>query len=94
MTWKSTLLRPFAKYIARSIDRWAVAPIAAQERVFAQLMSGVAQTTFGKDHGLTAQTTYADFKTKVPLRDYEALKPYIELIKPGDQARGHLFAPA
>lgn len=85
MTWKSSLLRPFAKYIARGIDRWATAPIAAQEKVFSQLMAAVAGTTFGKDHGLTASTTYQEFKANVPLRDYEALKPYIELIKQGNK---------
>jgi hypothetical protein len=85
MAWKSTLLRPFARYVARSINRWSAAPLGAQEEVFAQLMKGVAHTTFGKDHGLTADTSYVDFKTKVPLRDYEALKPYIELIKQGEK---------
>ena len=83
MGWKSTLLRPFAKYIARSIDRWAAQPLVAQEQVFRQLMRKGSQTQFGKDHQLRADTTYAAFREQVPLRDYEGLRPYVELIKQG-----------
>ncbi len=83
MGWKSTLLRPFAKYVARSIDRWAAAPLAAQERVFRNLMQNAARTRFGQDHKLTATTSYEAFREQVPIRDYEGLKPYVELIKQG-----------
>ena len=85
MGWKSTLLKPFAKYIARSIDRWAAAPLAAQEQVFRHLMQQVSKTRFGKDHQLQSHTTYAAFREQVPLRDYEGLKPYVELIKQGQK---------
>ena len=85
MGWKSILLRPFAKYVARSIDRWAAAPIAAQEQVFRELMRKVSQTRFGKDHHLRADSTYEEFRQQVPIRDYEGLKPYIEQIKKGEK---------
>jgi len=85
MAWKSLLTRPFANLIAKSIDRWAAAPLAAQETVFRELMRGVAQTRFGRDHQLTASTSYEAFREQVPLRDYEDLKPYIEYIKQGEQ---------
>lgn len=79
------MLRPFAKYIARSIDRWAATPFAAQEHVFRNLMQNVARTRFGQDHGLTATTSYEAFREQVPLRDYEGLRPYVELIKQGQK---------
>lgn len=85
MGWKSTLLRPFARYVARSIDRWAATPLAAQERVFRNLMQNVARTRFGQDHQLTPTTTYNTFREQVPIRDYEGLKPYVELIKQGQK---------
>lgn len=82
--WKSFLTRPFAHWVARSIDRWSAEPLAAQDAVFKDLMRGVARTRFGRDHQLTAETTYDAFRQKVPLRDYEELKPYIEYIKQGE----------
>ncbi|PSR11875.1 MAG: hypothetical protein DA408_06770 [Bacteroidetes bacterium] len=86
MAWKSALIRPFARYVARRIDQWSAAPLVAQQTVFQELMAGAAQTAFGQDHGLTASTTYEEFKAKVPLRDYEDLKPYIARIKAGEQS--------
>ncbi|WP_367388068.1 GH3 auxin-responsive promoter family protein [Lewinella sp. LCG006] len=85
MAWKSFLTRPFANLIAKNIDQWSAAPLAAQEAVFSELMRGVAQTRFGRDHQLTATTSYEAFREQVPLRDYEELKPYIEYIKQGEQ---------
>ncbi|MEO0872973.1 MAG: GH3 auxin-responsive promoter family protein [Bacteroidota bacterium] len=85
MGWKSALLKPFAKYVARTIDRWAAAPLVAQEQVFRNLMQQGAKTRFGKDHQLQPSTTYAAFREQVPLRDYEGLKPYVELIKQGQK---------
>ena len=85
MAWKSILTRPFAHLIAKSIDRWSAAPLEAQETVFRDLMRGVAQTRFGRDHQLSATTSYEVFREQVPLRDYEELKPYIEYIKQGEQ---------
>ena len=85
MIWKSTFARPFAQGIAFHIRHWSAAPIAAQASVFKQLMRGVAQTAFGKDHGLTAQTSYKEFRKQVPLRDYEDLRPYIDRIIKGEK---------
>ena len=86
MVWKSTFARPFAKGIAFHIKHWSAAAVAAQETVFKQLMKGVSQTAFGKDHGLHAATTYAEFRAQVPIRDYEALRPYVDRIIKGEQS--------
>ncbi|MEZ4988658.1 MAG: GH3 auxin-responsive promoter family protein [Saprospiraceae bacterium] len=83
MGWKSTLARPVANWIARDIDRWSGEAVAAQQAVFRQLMRGVAQTSFGRAHQLHADASYEVFRQQVPLRDYEALKPWIEQIKAG-----------
>jgi len=61
------------------------APLAAQQAVFAQLMRQVALTTFGKDHGLLASTSRADFAKQVPIRSYEALFPYIQQALKGER---------
>jgi hypothetical protein len=46
--------------------------------------SVLESTDFGIDHGIKAQTTYEQWKALVPLRDYEALYPYVERILEGE----------
>lgn len=48
-------------------------------------MVGVSRTQFGKEHGLSASTSYEEFKAKVSVRDYEDLRPYIDkIVKKGE----------
>ena len=54
-----------------------------QERILKELIKTGRKTAFGKEHGFNNINTYEEFKKAVPLRDYEAFKPYIELIKQG-----------
>lgn len=54
-----------------------------QQAIFQQLLKTGTKTVFGKDHSFDQIKTHADFVAKVPIRDYEAFKPYIEKIKEG-----------
>jgi len=54
-----------------------------QLAIFNHLVKVGAKTVFGKDHDFASIKSYEDFIKKVPLRDYEAFKPYIEKIKQG-----------
>lgn len=78
MSLKSLAAKIFAKRIHARNQSWIQNPIATQEKVFAQLLQQAAQTEFGQDHGFAQIRTHADFVSKVPIRDYEALKPYVE----------------
>ena len=84
MGFKSLLIKPFAKRIARSIDRWSADAIGAQREVFEQLLMIGSQTAFGKDHHFNKIDRYEAFREHVPIRDYEGIKPYIERIKQGE----------
>ena len=83
MAIKSLLAKPFANYIHKQIKKGMVTAVADQESIFQQLVKAAAQTEFGKDHGFADIKSYEDFVKQVPVRDYEALKPYIEKIKQG-----------
>ncbi|MCU0387867.1 MAG: GH3 auxin-responsive promoter family protein [Chitinophagaceae bacterium] len=83
MNIKSLLARPFAGYIARQIRKGMESAVADQDSIFRNLTTVGKKTVFGKDHGFADIKTYDDFKKAVPIRDYEALKPYIEQIKQG-----------
>jgi hypothetical protein len=82
---KATLSKPFAAYIAKRIKKWSSKPVETQQNVFKHLMSEAAHTAFGKDHGFSEIKSYEDFKTMVPIRDYEELKPYVERVVAGEE---------
>lgn len=84
MGFRSFLLKPFANKIARDIDRWAANAVAAQEKVFHNLIQAGRRTAFGKDHGFDEVNGYEAFREQIPVRDYEGLKGYIERIKKGE----------
>ena len=83
MGFKSFLVKPFAKKIARDIDRWSSQAVEAQEKVFRYLINNASHTVFGKEHNFEKIKSYDAFKNEIPIRDYEGLKKYVELIKEG-----------
>ncbi|WP_303316583.1 GH3 auxin-responsive promoter family protein [Flavivirga abyssicola] len=82
---KSALAKPFAKRIYKSIQKWANNPVEAQEKVFQSLISKATSTAFGKDHDFISINSHEDFVKRVPIRDYEALKPYVEKVVAGEE---------
>ncbi|MFK7935761.1 MAG: GH3 auxin-responsive promoter family protein [Saprospiraceae bacterium] len=84
MGFKSILAKPIAHIIANRIDRWKTNAVAEQEKIRQQLVAVGKRTLFGRDHDFSNIKTYGDFKERVPLRDYEQLKPYVEQIKTGE----------
>ncbi len=85
MGFRAALIRPFAHLTARRIDRMAANALADQEKIFRHLLLRARNTTFGRDHHFSEINTFEDFTKAVPIRDYEALKQYVEKIKQGEQ---------
>lgn len=54
-----------------------------QDNILKELLKVGRTTEFGRDHQLANAAAYAEFKQAVPIRDYEAFKPYIEKVKEG-----------
>ncbi|TCK67820.1 GH3 auxin-responsive promoter [Winogradskyella wandonensis] len=82
---KALLTKPFAKIVAKRIKRWSSNPLETQEKVFQKLISEAASTVFGKDHDFVSINNHDDFVKRVPVRDYEALKHYVERIVDGEE---------
>jgi len=82
---KSALAKPFAKQIKKAILKWANKPIETQQKVFRNLIKNALTTQFGRDHDFVGINTYEDFVNRVPIRDYEELKPYIEKVVAGEE---------
>lgn len=81
---KSALAKPFSKRVHYNIQKWAKKPFETQEKVFQNLISEAAGTQFGKDHDFISINSYEDFVKRVPMRDYEDLKPYVERVVAGE----------
>ena len=85
MGWKAQLSKPFARWALRGLRRRTADPVAAQDAVFRELMLRGAQTAFGREHGLHADMSPADFRAAVPVRDYEGLKPWMDRAVAGEE---------
>ena len=85
LSLKSALAKPFAKRVYKKIQKWANNPIETQDKVFKDLISQAAGTTFGIDHDFVSINNYQDFIKRVPIRDYEALKPYVDRVVAGEE---------
>lgn len=82
---KAALSKPFAKLIAKRIKKWSSRPVETQQKVFKSLITEASQTAFGKDHNFKNINSYEDFIAHVPVRDYEALRPYVERVVEGKE---------
>ncbi len=60
-------------------------PLDTQERVLQNLLDAGRYTEFGRQYGFADIQGYEQFKRRVPLQDYESLKPYIERTMTGEQ---------
>lgn len=84
MALKSALAKPLATWISAQIRRHANRAVDEQASLLHQLLARAAKTQFGVDHRFASFQGHADFAQAVPLRDYEALKPYIDRVKAGE----------
>jgi hypothetical protein len=84
MGLKSMLVKPFALLIAARIKKWSARAVDCQLAIMSQLVKKGSATAFGVDHAFGKIRTYDDFKAAVPIKDYEALKPYFDRVKKGE----------
>jgi hypothetical protein len=85
MSLKAFAAKLFAKRIYKKTQEWATNPLVTQQNVFQELIISAKETQFGKDHKFNEINSYLEFTQKVPVRDYEELKPYIERVVKGEE---------
>lgn len=86
MSVKAFAAKLFAKRIHAKTQKWANNPVETQQKVFEALIKEAAQTQFGKDHDFSSIKTFSDFAKKVPIRDYEGLKHYVDKVVKGEES--------
>lgn len=60
-------------------------PVQSQEIVFKDLIEHGAYTEFGEHYDFKSIKTFDDFRKRVPIHEYEDLKPYINKMMEGEQ---------
>lgn len=84
MSLKALGAKIFAGIIHNQTQKWVTNPVVTQQRVFEDLLAKAKDTQFGKDHGFSSIKSYTDYAAKVPVRDYEGLKDYVEKVVHGE----------
>lgn len=84
MGLKSALSKIFASFVVKGIKKWKFDAVAAQEKTLQKLIKEASHTVFGQDHHFSEIKNYKDFKYRVPVRDYEDLRPYIDRVVAGE----------
>lgn len=85
MLLKALGAKVFAKKVVNRINKWSSKPIETQQKVFNRLINDAKHTSFGKDHHFSEIKDHNDFIKYVPIRDYEALREYIERVVEGEE---------
>lgn len=85
MSLLSLLGKTIAKYAVKSIKHWSLHARESQEKILTKLIHSAQKTAFGRDHHFHTIHSYEDFVQRVPVRDYESLKPYIDRVVAGEK---------
>ncbi len=83
MSIKSLAARIFATIVHHRNQSWVQNPVHAQEKVFKNLLRVAGNTAFAKAHSFKNIANHTDFVSRVPVRDYEELRPYIDRVVAG-----------
>jgi hypothetical protein len=68
----------------RAFEAATCAPEPAQARVLSAVLRDNADTVFGREHGFATIGSTAEYARRVPIRDYESLRPYVDRIMAGE----------
>ena len=60
-------------------------PHEVQDEWLKKLVSSARDTEWGKKHQYASVKTPKDFKARVPVQDYDDIKPYVERLRKGEQ---------
>jgi len=77
--------RTVARWTGRSFERAAREPRRAQLAWLNRLIKDRRETAFGRDHDFAAIDSPESYRQKVPMRDYEAFRPYIDRMVAGEK---------
>jgi hypothetical protein len=81
----SPLISRLARMRFRAVHNWIHYPVSAQRNVLQHLVTQAQYTEFGRKYKFSRLFTVKDFKSRVPINEYEDLKPYINRMMAGEE---------
>jgi len=81
---KATIIAAFAERTRRRLEKESKEARQNQKETFQELISKAASTQFGREHGFSEIKNHRDFIERVPIRDYEGFRPYVDKIIGGE----------
>ncbi len=83
------LLSPAISRLARlrlgQIEEWSLRPMEAQRQTLQELVTAAQYTEFGRQYGFSNLFSVKTFKEKVPVHEYDDIKPYIQRMMNGEE---------
>ncbi|MEZ4912145.1 MAG: GH3 auxin-responsive promoter family protein [Saprospiraceae bacterium] len=84
MGLKSYIVKRVASFAYANTLKMQKNAVKDQSSIMHHLVRNASQTKFGLDHHFRDIHNYESFKSAIPIKDYEGIKHYIELIKSGE----------
>ncbi|MDQ6609148.1 MAG: GH3 auxin-responsive promoter family protein [Bacteroidota bacterium] len=81
----SPAISRFARFRLWSIEQWMAEPVKAQHQVWQDLLAAGQNTEFGRKHNFSQIQSIADFKSTIPIQNYEDVKPFIDRMMQGEE---------
>jgi hypothetical protein len=83
--WINKAFRIFLHQRYRQISRFMQSPHVVQREIWRELIMLARDTEWGKQFGFADMRSIEAFSQRVPVQDYESLKPFIQRMMHGDQ---------
>ena len=78
------LLRGFARSLVDRLERAAIDPEGAQRERLRRILRGARGTAFAADHALSGDEGLDAFRSRVPIRTYDELAPWLDRVVAGE----------
>ena len=79
-------IRLSGKIESLALDNACRQPEEAQREILLKILRRNADTVFGREHGFASVASEADYRRRVPVSEYERLRPYVKRIIAGEKS--------
>ena len=81
----SSVISKLARMRLWRVKNWTKHPVTTQREVLQDLVTTAQYTCFGKEHHFSTLFSVKEFKSRIPIRDYEDHHSYIQRMLDGEE---------
>jgi len=85
MPWINNIVSWFNTKRLHQLDLAKKYPFETQHDTFSKLIEKAEETQWGKKYGYKSIKDYSDYQKRVPIQDYDDIKPFIIRLKQGEK---------